>query len=88
MSEPGSEGYAASKGGIYSLTHALALSLAKQHITVNSISPGWIQTQEYELLRPEDHTQHPSGRWENRKILPGCACFFARKKMISSMVKT
>ena len=28
MSEPGSEGYAASKGGIYSLTHALALSLA------------------------------------------------------------
>jgi NAD(P)-dependent dehydrogenase (short-subunit alcohol dehydrogenase family) len=62
MSEPESEGYAASKGGIYSLTHALALSLAKQHITVNSISPGWIQTQEYELLRPEDHTQHPSGR--------------------------
>ena len=51
MSEPGSEGYAASKGGIYSLTHALALSLAKQHITVNSISPGWIQTQEYELIR-------------------------------------
>ena len=62
MSEPGSEGYAASKGGIYSLTHALALSLAKQHITVNSISPGWIQTQEYELLRPEDHTQHPFDR--------------------------
>ena len=28
MSEPGSESYAASKGGIYSLTHALALSLA------------------------------------------------------------
>ena len=42
MSEPGSEGYAASKGGIYSLTHALALSLAQWHITVNSISPGWI----------------------------------------------
>lgn len=62
MSEPGSEGYAASKGGIYSLTHALALSLANQHITVNSISPGWIQTQEYGLLRPEDHAQHPSGR--------------------------
>ena len=62
MSEPGSEGYAASKGGIYSLTHALALSLANQHITVNSISPGWIQTQEYGLLRAEDHAQHPSGR--------------------------
>lgn len=62
MSEPGSEAYAASKGGVYSLTHALALSLADQHITVNSISPGWIQTQKYESLRPEDHMQHPSGR--------------------------
>lgn len=62
MSEPGSEGYAASKGGIYSLTHALALSLAPWHITVNSISPGWIQTHDYDRLRPEDHAQHPSGR--------------------------
>lgn len=62
MSEPGSEGYAASKGGIYSLTHALALSLADFHITVNCISPGWIQTHDYEQLRPEDHAQHPSGR--------------------------
>lgn len=62
MSEPGSEGYAASKGGIYSLTHALALSLADWHITVNSISPGWIQTHDYDQLRPEDHSQHPSGR--------------------------
>ena len=43
MSESGSEGYAASKGGIYSLTHALALSLAQFHITVNSIAPGWIR---------------------------------------------
>lgn len=62
MSEPGSEGYAASKGGIYSLTHALALSLAKYHITANCISPGWIQTHDYDSLTPEDHAQHPSGR--------------------------
>ena len=62
MSEPGSEGYAASKGGIYSLTHALALSLSEYHITVNAISPGWIQTQDYETLREEDHLQHPSRR--------------------------
>ena len=62
MSESGSEGYAASKGGIYSLTHALALSLAQFHITVNSIAPGWIQTHDYDRLRPEDHAQHPSRR--------------------------
>ena len=62
MSEPGSEGYAASKGGIYSLTHALASSLSEWHITVNSIAPGWIQTHDYNQLRPEDHSQHPSRR--------------------------
>lgn len=62
MSEPGSEGYAASKGGIYALTHALALSLSELHITVNSIAPGWIQNHDYDQLRPEDHAQHPSRR--------------------------
>ena len=62
ISEQGSEGYAASKGGIYSLTHALALSLSEWNITVNSIAPGWIQTQNYDQLQPEDHSQHPSQR--------------------------
>lgn len=62
MSEPGSEGYAASKGGIVSLTHALALSLSELHITVNCISPGWIQTKNYDSLTEADHDQHPSGR--------------------------
>ncbi|MGM9758967.1 MAG: SDR family NAD(P)-dependent oxidoreductase [Parabacteroides sp.] len=62
MSEPGTEGYSASKGAIYSLTHALSLSLAPWHVTVNCISPGWIETGDYEALRPEDHMQHPSGR--------------------------
>lgn len=62
MSEPNSEAYAASKGAIISLSHAMALSLSAEHIRVNSISPGWIETGEYEQLRPEDHSQHPSGR--------------------------
>ena len=62
MSEPDSEAYAASKGGIVSLTHALALSLSKEKITVNCISPGWIQNTNYESLKAEDHHQHPSLR--------------------------
>ncbi|MGD6778731.1 SDR family NAD(P)-dependent oxidoreductase [Sutcliffiella horikoshii] len=62
MSEPNSEAYAATKGGIVALTHALAASLSEQNITVNAISPGWIQNENYEELRDKDHAQHLSNR--------------------------
>ena len=60
MSEPDTESYAASKGGLLALTHALAVSLGPE-IRVNCISPGWIDTQGAPL-RPEDDAQHPAGR--------------------------
>ena len=62
MSEPDSEAYAASKGGIIALTHALAISLSSDNIRVNSISPGWIETKSYDLLTETDHHQHPARR--------------------------
>lgn len=62
MSEPNTESYSASKGGIMAITHALANSLADTRITVNSISPGWIETKDYENLREVDHEQHLSKR--------------------------
>lgn len=62
MSEPNGEAYAATKGGIVSLTHALAVSLGGYGVTVNCISPGWIENGDYEALRPADHAQHPAGR--------------------------
>ncbi|MBZ5214962.1 SDR family oxidoreductase [Bacillus paralicheniformis] len=62
MSEPDSEAYAASKGGLIALTHALAASLSKDSIVVNSISPGWIETGDDTALRPIDHEQHLSNR--------------------------
>lgn len=43
MSQPQTESYTAAKGGIAALTHALAVSLAGK-ARVNSISPGWIDT--------------------------------------------
>lgn len=62
MSEPHSEAYAAAKGGIVALTHALAASFTDDFITVNSISPGWIHTGEYTESREIDHEQHLSKR--------------------------
>ena len=62
MSEPGTEGYAASKGGVDALTHSLMASLAPLHITVNAISPGWIENYNYDTLTEADHCQHPSQR--------------------------
>ena len=62
MSEPGTEAYAATKGGILALTHALAVSLSEDNIQVNCISPGWIETGDYKRLRDVDHKQHLSGR--------------------------
>lgn len=62
QSEPGTEAYSASKGGIMSLTHSLMASFAPLGITVNAISPGWIATRDYASLTDNDHAQHPSGR--------------------------
>ena len=61
MSESDTESYAASKGGIVALTHALAVSLGPD-IRVNCVSPGWIETVDYGALRRKDHAQHPVGR--------------------------
>jgi hypothetical protein len=60
MSEPNTEAYAASKGGLVALTHALAISLGPD-VRVNCISPGWIFTKG-DAPRPEDHAFHPAGR--------------------------
>lgn len=62
MSEKNSEAYAAAKGGIVAITHALAASLSEDRIQVNAISPGWIETGNYQSLRKIDHSQHLSGR--------------------------
>lgn len=62
MSEPNTEAYAATKGGIVSLTHALARSLGPDGINVNCISPGWIETGDYNALKPLDHEQHVARR--------------------------
>lgn len=69
MSEPDSEAYAASKGGLVALTHALAVSLGPE-VRVNAISPGWIEVRDWKKTSEReavdhseaDRQQHPVGR--------------------------
>ena len=63
MSQPQTESYTAAKGGISALTHALAVSLSGR-VRVNSISPGWIDT-DYTVYEGPDALQQPAGRVGN-----------------------
>lgn len=75
MSEPHTEAYAASKGGIISITHALAATLSERKIRVNCISPGWIETKHYDELRGIDHQQHLSGRVGKANDIAQCCLY-------------
>ncbi len=69
QSEPDCEAYAAAKGGLVALTHALAISLGPD-VRVNAILPGWIETGPWQKAadrkkpkhRAVDREQHPVGR--------------------------
>ena len=81
QSEPDTEAYAATKGGIVALTHALAMSLGPE-IRVNCISPGWIDTRAWQdkdgdvpPLSDSDHRQHPAGRVGEPRDIASLAAF-------------
>lgn len=84
MSEPSTEAYGASKGGLSALTHALAISLGPE-VRVNAIAPGWIATDAWKLrstrrapkLSAQDHEQHPVGRVGQPEDIAGCVSYLA-----------
>ena len=78
MSQPQSESYTAAKGGIAALTHALAVSFAGK-VRVNSISPGWIDT-DYVVYEGPDAIQQPAGRVGNPLDIANMVLFLASDK--------
>jgi NAD(P)-dependent dehydrogenase (short-subunit alcohol dehydrogenase family) len=78
MSQPQSESYSAAKGGISALTHALAVSLGGK-VRVNSISPGWIDT-DYTVYEGADALQQPAGRVGNPLDIANMVLFLCSDK--------
>ena len=78
MSQPQSESYAAAKGGISALTHALAVSLGGK-VRVNSVSPGWIDT-DHTVYEGADALQQPVGRVGNPLDIANMVLFLCSDK--------
>ena len=76
--------YGASKGGILQMTRSVACAWAPDNIQVNSILPGWINTdltvaarRDIAGLQERVVTRTPSGRWGEPDDLKGAAIFLA-----------
>ncbi len=87
MSEADTEAYTASKGGIFALTHGMAISLGPHGIRVNSISPGWIEVRDWQFskraktphLTKADRLQHPVGRVGRPEDVAEACLFLAER---------
>ncbi len=87
MSEAGTEAYTASKGGIVALTHGMAISLGPHRIRVNCISPGWIETRDWQyspraqtpVHSERDRAQHPVGRVGRPEDIAQACLFLAEQ---------
>jgi len=76
--------YAATKGGIVQLTRAMACAWAEDHIQVNAVLPGWIDTELTRQARRQVAGLHervvartPDGRWGTGEDFAGIAVFLA-----------
>ncbi len=84
QSEPDTFAYAAAKGGVASLTHAMAVSLGPE-VRVNAIAPGWINSSG-EALSEEDHAQHPVGRVGAPKDIAEAVLYLADAGFVTGQV--
>lgn len=78
MSQPQTDSYTAAKGGISALTHSLMMSLAGR-VRVNSISPGWIDT-DFITYEGPDAVQQPSGRVGNPMDIANMVLYLCSEK--------
>lgn len=75
--------YTASKSGVMGLTKAMANELAKYHINVNSIAPGYMATDNTQAIREDGKRNEeilariPAERWGTPEDMSGSVIFLA-----------
>ena len=75
---PGNAAYAASKGALISYCRTLAIETAKRGVTVNTIAPGFIDTEmmaPYAAYRADMEKQIPAGRFAKPQEIAGLVAF-------------
>ena len=80
----GQTNYSAAKSGIYGFTKSLALEVAKHGITVNSISPGYVESHMVmtipEAIRQQIIDQIPIGRLAKPEEIAWAIAFLASER--------
>lgn len=80
----GQTNYASAKSGIYGFTKSLALEVAKHGITVNSISPGYVESRMVmsipEAVRNKIIEQIPVGRFAKAEEIAWSIAFLADER--------
>lgn len=78
---PGQMNYAAAKAGVEGMTRALAREIGSRNITVNSVAPGFIDTDMTKALGEDQHTalltQIPLGRLGQPEDIAAAVAFLA-----------
>ncbi|MGI9421987.1 MAG: SDR family NAD(P)-dependent oxidoreductase [Hyphomicrobiaceae bacterium] len=81
---PFAAAYASTKGGVVQLTRVLATAWAQDNIQVNSVLPGWIDTEltrnarsQVDGLHDRVEARTPASRWGNPDDFEGVAVFLA-----------
>lgn len=76
-SNPGEAGYSAAKAGMVGMSMALALEVARDGITVNSVAPGWIATASSTAEELRAGGQAPVGRPGRPEEVAAAVAFLA-----------
>ncbi len=83
VGRPNRAGYVAAKGGLLSLTRALAVDMAGKNVTVNALAPGMIASPlnrdfaEDQVLGEAWNAENLAGRWGQPEDVAGAAAFLA-----------